>query len=57
MSTHNEKLLELAMQHAVHGKGDLVTALIHDDIAVAYPVLVHNQTLDDGTLIEVIEKR
>jgi uncharacterized protein (DUF2336 family) len=57
MSTHNEKLLELAMQHAVHGKGDLVTALVYDDIAVAYPVLVHNQTLDDGTLIEVIEKR
>ena len=45
------------MQHAVHGKGDLVTALVHDDIAVAYPVLVHNQTLDDSTLIEVIEKR
>ncbi|MDD9906450.1 MAG: DUF2336 domain-containing protein [Rhodospirillaceae bacterium] len=113
MSTHNEKLLELAMQRAVHGKGDLaaslaetclapgagltekeltlaydivriligsvdvgirrhlseyladrtdlpgdlVTALIHDDIAVAYPILVHNQTLDDSTLIEVIDRR
>ena len=36
---------------------DLVTALIHDDIAVAYPVLVHNQMLNDETLIEVVEKR
>lgn len=113
MSTHNEKLLELAMQRAVHGKGDLaaslaetclapgagltekeltlafdivrmlinsvdvgirrhlseyladrsdlpsdlITALVHDDIAVAYPVLVHNQILNDETLIEVVEKR
>ena len=113
MSTHNEKLLELAMQRAVTGKGDLAASLaencltpgvgltetelalaydivriligsvdveirrhlaeylaerddlpddlavslIHDDIAVAYPVLVHNQTLSDGMLVDVIEKR
>ena len=105
MSTHNEKLLELAMQRAITGKGDLAASLAEncltpgvgltgtelalaydivriligsadvgirrhlaeylaerddlpdDDIAVAYPVLVHNQTLSDDMLVDVIEKR
>ena len=113
MSSHNEKLLELAMQHAVNGQGDLAaplvatclapgaglteteislaydivriligsvdtgirrqlaeyladrddlppdlaTSLIDDDISVAYPVLVHNKTLQDDTLIGVIARR
>ena len=113
MSTHNERLLELAMQRALHGKGDLaaslaesclapragltttelalafdivriligsvdvgirrhlaeylaerddlpadlIASLVHDDIAVAYPLLVHNQLLDDSLLIDVIDKR
>jgi len=36
---------------------DLILSLVHDDIAVAYPVLVHNKTLDDNVLIDVIANR
>lgn len=33
---------------------DLVLSLVHDDIAVAYPILVHNKTLNDDVLIDVV---
>lgn len=112
-ASHNEKLLELAMQRAIHGKGelavslaegclapgvtmnereaslafdivrillgavelpirrhlaaylagrndlpkDIVKTLIHDEIAVAYPLLLHTPAIDDAMLLDVIGKR
>jgi uncharacterized protein (DUF2336 family) len=33
---------------------DVVLSLVHDDIAVAYPILVHNKTVSDDVLIDVV---